>query len=1346
MRILWKQRAFAVAAALALPLVGGVATALAAGAAATPAPPGPAATPTAGPAAPTVAPAPAAGAPATTTAPAAVAPPTAGPGEIVLRSDALAVTVSDAFPQVVRYTHLGTGATLDGRAEPLTAVVIDGTAHPVEVTAHEPTASAASYTLTFPGLPGVEIDARLSVAEAVAAFEVTAIRDTEAHRVHTLDIPGHDLVSVASDQPGATVAAARVGTDRGGSGDTITPVTAQTAAGPAQGSAYVIVSTDALAAGLETNSVYDEANGPAQKDNNRWQRQARADGEDVRMGVWSGRWTYRSTAAAVEDVEPLPVARVAITPDANGDGTVNWQDGAIAYRDIAVAVPGEDEVPDTVVTHIPFNFASQATHPFLRTLDDVKRISLATDGLGQRALLKGYGAEGHDSAHPDYGGNYNERAGGLEDLNTLLAAGERWNASFGVHVNATEVYPEAKTFGEVPFDPKAPGWNWLNQSYYLDQREDLGTHNITRRFAQLREETHENLDFLYLDVYYNYGWQADRLARELGEQGWTIGTEWSDRFERYSLWSHWANDENYGGSTNKGLNSQIIRFIDNAHKDTWNPHPLLGYAQIVEFEGWTGHTDYTAFLRNVWSNNLPVKFLQHQDIVRWADGQIDFTGDVTATGTDAASRQFTVGDDVVLDGDAYLLPWSADDGSKRGRDTQKLYHYNADGGRTTWTLTDDFAKQKKLRLFRLTDTGRVPAGMVDVVDGTVTLTAEPDQAYVLYPHRSNPQPAKPDWGEGTLVVDPGFNAGNLDAYRPRGDVSLETNERGQHVAVLGAGPSSIRQELGKAAPGTYAASAWIEIAPGQERPTTLRIQGRGIDESVTVDASTARNYVAADEKNDTYFQRVRVVYDIPARSNGKVTLSVSAGDGEAPVRVDDLRVVPFTRAADPDPVDGTILFEDFESVDQGWWPFVKGDAGGITDPRTHLASRNAPYTQAGWNGKLIDDVLDGQWSLKSHQENTGLVYRTAPQSVAFQPGHRYRVSFDYQAAHAGYYEWVTGYDTVATGEPRSVRVNATPIGQQRTTAAFSEEFVAGGCGDYWVGLNKLTGNPKDNDLVVDNLRVVDLGPAESVPACASLGVEPAQDALEQGFPNAVTTTLVSDEAADVTDVAVTLDVPEGWTAEPASASTAASLAPGASLRTTWTVTPPADAPQQDYPLTATATYQSADGPRTASATTTVRVLPPPPTGDAYVSDLELVSAENGWGPVERDRSNGEQAAGDGRPITLNGQVYAKGLGTHAPSRVRVYLAETCTTFTADVGIDDVQKSRGSVVFKVLGDGATLAESPVMRPDSATHRLEADVTGTRYLDLVVTDAGDGNGNDHGDWADARLSCSAAAPQG
>ena len=53
----------------------------------------------------------------------------------------------------------------------------------------------------------------------------------------------------------------------------------------------------------------------------------------------------------------------------------------------------------------------------------------------------------------------------------------------------------------------------------------------------------------------------------------------------------------------------------------------------------------------------------------------------------------------------------------------------------------------------------------------------------------------------------------------------------------------------------------------------------------------------------------------------------------------------------------------------------------------------------------------------------------------------------------------------------------------------------------------------------------------------------------------------------------------------------------------------------------------------------------------YLSDLPWVSATGGYGPVEHDMANGGSDAGDGTPITLNGVVYPKGLGTHATSDI-----------------------------------------------------------------------------------------------
>ncbi|MEU4496646.1 endo-alpha-N-acetylgalactosaminidase family protein [Streptomyces sp. NPDC023998] len=1256
---------------------------------------------------------------------AAAAAPPSGPGAVaaapssgataVIRSGQLSVAVAKDFPRVVSYTDRAGGAALLGSTAPVTAVTLNGKAYAVQLKG-EPvvTASSAAYTLTFAELPGVEIGATISVSGRTTAFKVTAVRDTDAFRVGTLDIPGHDLVSVGSTDAGAATAFTRLDPDSTKTADVFGQVTAATPADAAPvGASYAIVNTGRLAAAVESNSSYDKPSGPTGGDDARLWHQARkaADGS-TRVGVWSGQWTYRGSGAPKPETgKDLPWAKVVVTPDANGDKLVDWQDGAVAFRTIGVRAPGSEQTPDRVITHIPFNFASQATHPFLRTLDDVKRISLATDGLGQLAVLKGYGSEGHDSAHPDYGGNYNKRAGGIGDLNTLLKDGKKWGATFGVHVNATESYPEAHHFDETLVDRTKPGWNWLNQSYYIDQRRDINSGDLARRFQQLRDETDRNLSFLYIDVYYTHGWIADKTMQAVQAQGWNVGTEWADKFERASLWSHWANDLDYGGPTNKGLNSRIIRFIRNSEKDVWNSHPVLGQSALQDFEGWTGENDWNAFYANVWQRDLPAKYLQQERITRWNGNDVTFTGGVRGTVEDGR-RTFYDHGRKVLDGDAYLLPW---DGGK------KLYHYNKAGGTSSWAVTG----ASSYTVYKLTDNGRVKTGTVRPADGRITLNATAGQPYVLYPDRA-PSPQDPEWGEGGPVADPGFNDARLGDWSKQGTVARDTDDHGRNSAALsGTAAASLSQRLdGLQAGKRYTASAWIEVQPGKERRTTLTAGGS----SVTVERSSAEDQVAASDRHGTSFQRAKVNFTAPA--DGTTLRVEAAGGSGARVRVDDVRVVENAPATKP----GTVAYEDFEAVDQGWGPFLKGDAGGVTDPRTHIAQKHAPYTQAGWNGKLIDDVLGGGESLKSHEENAGLVYRTAPWSVPMKNGHSYRVEYDYQSSHAGAYEWVTGYDRATGG---SVETRRTPIGQQRATAHFDESVTAG-CGDTWTGLRKRGDAPDGADFVLDGFTVTDLGPAAEQSACATLAVT-AGGTLEPGRKNEVKAAFTNDESSAVSDVSVGLTLPEGWTAEPAGPVAFASVAPGASASGTWQVTPPADAKYQTYTLGSQASYTVGGSARKLAASTSVRTLPPPPTTDAWASDIDWTSAENGWGPVERDVSNGETGTGDGSPLRIGGVAYAKGLGAHAPAKIRYYLGGKCTSFTAEVGVDDVQTSRGSVQFSVVADGGEKVKSPVLRAADAAWQLTADVTGASYADLVVGDGGDGNGNDHADWGSARFHC-------
>jgi hypothetical protein len=142
---------------------------------------------------------------------------------------------------------------------------------------------------------------------------------------------------------------------------------------------------------------------------------------------------------------------------------------------------------------------------------------------------------------------------------------------------------------------------------------------------------------------------------------------------------------------------------------------------------------------------------------------------------------------------------------------------------------------------------------------------------------------------------------------------------------------------------------------------------------------------------------------------------------------------------------------------------------------------------------------------------------------------------------------------------------------------------------------------------------------------------------------------------------------------------------------------------------------------------------------SYLSDRTPTSSINGWGPAEKDKSNGEQAAGDGVAIRLNATTYAKGIGAHAASDIR-YSVTGCTAFTTDVGVDDEVGSNGSIVFQVWVDGIKQYDSGVMTGATATKTATLTLSGNTELRLVITDAGiDGINSDHGDWAAARVTC-------
>ena len=246
--------------------------------------------------------------------------------------------------------------------------------------------------------------------------------------------------------------------------------------------------------------------------------------------------------------------------------------------------------------------------------------------------------------------------------------------------------------------------------------------------------------------------------------------------------------------------------------------------------------------------------------------------------------------------------------------------------------------------------------------------------------------------------------------------------------------------------------------------------------------------------------------------------------------------------------------------------------------------------------------------------------------------------------------------------------------------------------------------------------------------------------VEAGRPSALTTSATGLGRTPAKRVSVSLTGPRGWTVKATSPTAADVLPTGRALRTKWTVTAPTGTPPGSYEMTLKATYRSPSGMRAESLLPlTPSVVVAPPSGASSLGDLPWLSTTNGWGPVERDTSNGESAAGDGNPLTINGAVYAKGLGVHAQSVVEYYTGKACETVTAQVGVDDEEGADGSVAFEIWADGTKAASTGTLTNAQPAQPLSADVSGAQVVRLVVTDGGDDTTSDHGDWADARLTC-------
>ena len=1082
-----------------------------------------------------------------------------------IQSKVLKAVIDQAFPRVKEYTL--NGHTLPGQVQQFNQIFINNHKITPEVTYKKINETTAEYEMKLrdeANLINADMTVRLQVVDNQLHFDVTKIVnhnqvtpgqkiDDERKLLSTISFLGNALVSVSSDQAGAKFDGATMSNNTHVSGDDHIDVT-NPMKDLAKGYMYGFVSTDKLAAGVWSNSQNSYGGG-----SNDWTRLTaykETVGNANYVGIHSSEWQWEKAYKGIvfpEYTKELPSAKVVITEDANADKKVDWQDGAIAYRSIMNNPQGWEKVKDITAYRIAMNFGSQAQNPFLMTLDGIKKINLHTDGLGQGVLLKGYGSEGHDSGHLNYA-DIGKRIGGVEDFKALIEKAKKYGAHLGIHVNASETYPESKYFNENilrknPDGSYSYGWNWLDQGINIDAAYDLA-HGRLARWEELKKKLGEGLDFIYVDVWGNGqsgdngAWATHVLAKEINKQGWRFAIEWGHGGEYDSTFQHWAADLTYGGYTNKGINSAITRFIRNHQKDSWvgdyrsyggaANYPLLGGYSMKDFEGWQGRSDYNGYVTNLFAHDVMTKYFQHFTVSKWENGTPVTMSDngstykwtpemrvelvdadnnkvvVTRKSNDVNSPQYrertvTLNGRVIQDGSAYLTPWNWDaNGKKLPADKEKMYYFNTQAGATTWTLPSDWANSK-VYLYKLTDQGKTEEQELTVKDGKITLDLLANQPYVLY--RSKQTNPEMSWSEGMHIYDQGFNSGTLKHWTISGDASkaeiVKSQGANEMLRIQGNKSTvSLTQKLTGLKPNTkYAvyvgvdnrsnAKASITVNTGEKEVTSYTNKSLALNYVKAYAHNTRRDNATVDDTS--YFQNMYAFFTTGSDvSNVTLTLSREAGD-EA-TYFDEIRTFENNSSMygdNHDTAKGTFK-QDFENVAQGIFPFVIGGIEGVEDNRTHLSEKHDPYTQRDWNGKKVDDVIEGNWSLKTNGlvSRRNLVYQTIPQNFRFEAGKTYRVTFEYEAGSDNTYAFVVGKGEFQSGrrgnQASNLEMHELPNTWTDSKKAKKVTFLVTGAetGDTWVGIYS-TGNASNtrgdsggnanfrgyNDFIMDKLQI-----------------------------------------------------------------------------------------------------------------------------------------------------------------------------------------------------------------------------------------------------------------------------------
>ena len=891
-----------------------------------------------------------------------------------ISNDGLTVNLDQDFPRVADYEL--NGKTMNGSEIRYNYVTINSVNMPATAEITDQTSDSVTYhVIPDPEQSGVTFDVVFRVLEEqTVEMLITDIHEPEGELVNSIGLPKQPLISANSAQAGAKLDASWVSKPVNGWGirdlhETIADKDISTTAPFAV--AIPIITTDELSASMFNNVyldgdefVYGAFNLP--------------DGE-MSAGFWNNEFMYRGLDgekvlpfASEPDEEDL-YCRIVITEDTNDDGQMDWQDGANALKKLTDGViPGGDDAARRFF-HVGYNFASGVQQPFLKVADNMKRLSNYMDGFGQNLVFKGYANEGHDSGHADYE-DINHRAGDSEGMNVAIAEADKINSDFGIHINHQEAYPEAKMFNDHTMSG-VDGWAWMDQSKYIRRDVDMLEGTFDERLDALFDQT-PDLDFVYVDCWESDRWQELKLVGNMLENGAEMfATENAPDLQRFGVWVH---------STGGTSSNSIHQFVYNTQKDIYPSSSIYwgGYNRGVSMMSWQHNNNINSLVEQFYTNQLPQKYLMCHEVLKQTDDQAVFEGNVTS-----GNWVITKDGNKITDGQGKIfIPWYAEDSETQNPDeAAKIYHWNSDGGETTWTLPESWSNLKNVYLYETTQNGKELVETIDVADGQVTINAEARTSYVVYPGEAAAD--ETEWSVGSPLKDTGFNSRDFSIWEKDGDAEIAYNDDGNGVSILTISGTEYG-EVSQTMEGLEGGQKYrVVIEAGAENGKTARLTVE------TPDGEIHENYVEQVTMANQYFdnyakgkmvQRMWVDFVQPeGETTAKVTLSGDAcesADGVATFM--ESRIV---ETEEPDLPEGYVANETFEYVEQGAYGIFNPERS--ADGVPHLSETHLPYT---------NDTISGDWSLKlyGHYGQGDVTVRTSPSTMRLQPNREYELEFD----------------------------------------------------------------------------------------------------------------------------------------------------------------------------------------------------------------------------------------------------------------------------------------------------------------------------------------------------------------